>query len=163
MVGTNTILSDNPQLTTRYVIGKDPIRITIDRNNRLINKKLNIMDNQSKTIILNEKDSRTLGNLEYLNYNHKKLKKISDQKKIINIMTALYVKKGIKSILVEGGATILNNIIAQNIWDEIRIFKSSKILKKGKRGPIINFEKIKFKTKKVGEDVLMFTKNQRNQ
>ena len=43
----------------------------------------------------------------------------------------------IQSVIIEGGASILNQFITANIWDEARIFTSKAIWEKGLRAPII--------------------------
>ena len=52
LIGTNTALKDNPSLTTRLWQGKNPVRIIIDRELQLPSK-LNVFNNESKTIIFN--------------------------------------------------------------------------------------------------------------
>ena len=42
MVGTNTVLNDDPLLTTRHLDGKNPIRISFDYRDRF-GKNLNIL------------------------------------------------------------------------------------------------------------------------
>ena len=49
LVGTNTVMEDNPTLTVRDWIGTNPIRIVLDQNNR-ITKEFHIFDNQAKTL-----------------------------------------------------------------------------------------------------------------
>ena len=159
MVGTNTVLCDNPQLTTRNIVGKNPIRITIDRNNRLKSQKWEIMNKDARTIILHEKNSFKIDNIYYLDYRKSKEKKSNcDQKKMTNIMKVLY-QNGITSILVEGGSTILNNLIDQGLWDEARIFVSNKKLSEGVKGPTIPYKKKLCKIRKLGQDKLFLITN----
>jgi len=162
MVGTNTVLSDNPQLTTRKFVGANPVRVTIDRNNKLSDKKWNIKNQDAPTIILHEQDSFTMKNIHYLDCRQLDTKENnSDQTKMAYIMKLLY-ENGITSILIEGGTTILNNIISQGLWDEARIFISNKNLHKGQQGPTINFKTKKYKTTQIGEDKLFLIKNNHN-
>ncbi len=51
LVGTQTVIDDNPKLDARDWSGKNPVRIIIDQNNR-IPKNSHTLDNQVKTIIL---------------------------------------------------------------------------------------------------------------
>ena len=146
MVGTNTILCDNPKLTTRKHKGKNPTRITIDRKNKLKNKNWNIFNNNAHTIIFQEKENKENQNIKYLNYLTDKItNKSNDAKKLKSIIHILY-KENINTLLVEGGTTILQNLIAQNLWDEARIFSSKKNITKGIKAPKIkdckNTEKI---------------------
>ena len=159
MVGTNTVLCDNPKLTTRYFIGKNPIRVTIDRANKLSDQKWNIMNKDAKTIILHEKSSVKKKNIHYLDYRLSTNQElISDEQKMRDIMHTLY-SNGIRSILIEGGSIILNNIINQGLWDEARIFISIKKLHKGIKGPQINHAEKKYKLKNIGKDKLILISN----
>ena len=63
LVGTNTVLEDNPALTTRYWTGNNPIRIVLDQNNK-ISKESHIFDNQAKTISISKNEMPFDENLE---------------------------------------------------------------------------------------------------
>jgi diaminohydroxyphosphoribosylaminopyrimidine deaminase/5-amino-6-(5-phosphoribosylamino)uracil reductase len=116
LVGTKTVIDDNPSLTTRNWYGKNPIRIVIDKNNR-IPKESNTFDNQAKTIVLNS---------EIINFE----KNIAEQ-----IAQFLY-RQEIQSVIIEGGTQTLQTFIDKNIWDEARVFKSQVFIKKGTKAPI---------------------------
>jgi len=152
MVGTKTILCDNPKLTTRKFKGKNPIRITIDRDNIIKGKKWHILNNEAKTIIINTTKNKVQNNIEYLKIQKTiKSKKLNDKEILVSIVKKLY-KKGIKSILIEGGPIILQNYIDINLWDEIRYFKCSKLLNQGIKAPIISLKSDK--NMKTGSDNL---------
>ena len=95
MVGTNTVLLDNPRLLNTHWQGRNPIRVTIDRHNR-IPSDARIFSDESETIVYR---SRT------------------DWPFIVEDLA----KRNIHSILVEGGTTLLNHILETGIWDEIHI------------------------------------------
>ena len=154
MVGTNTIICDNPLLTNRKSKGKSPIRITIDRNNKLKTKNFNIFNEDAETIIFHYGESKTLKNIKYLNIgNNMKLK---NGQILENIMKTLYQKE-ISSILIEGGTTILQNLININLWDEVRTFSNTKNLKNGVKAPKINWKNER--KQKVGSDLLKIMYN----
>ena len=160
LVGTNTIICDNPLLTCRKVIGNNPIRITIDRNNRLEPEKLNIFNKDAETIIFNTEKTKKENNIRYIKYDQEGK---SDIETLRHIMYLLY-KEGITSILVEGGKEILTNCLHDNLWDEIRIFKSDKKIKSGITSPSIkdlnlNLERPIYKI--IGSDKLTIIKNQK--
>lgn len=92
LVGSGTVLSDNPRLDCRLWPGKSPKPIILDRSKRIHADELLM----SEPIILGE----------YSN--------------LRNAVEILY-KKGITSVLVEGGATILQAFIDENLWDIARI------------------------------------------
>ena len=130
LVGTNTLLQDNPQLNTRLWKGKNPIRVAIDFDLKSENKHLKFYDQSQRTIILNGLKNESSNGIEYI--------QIPDRK-IETILEALYQSK-ISSVVVEGGSMLLNSFIDANLYDEIRILKSKKlILHNGIAAPKIDF------------------------
>jgi len=112
LVGTNTALQDDPELTNRLWSGNSPVRLVVDRYLRLP-LTLKIFNQQQKTIIFNTVKQEQDGNILYF--------KIDDDKSIIQqIMNACF-KENIISILVEGGAKLLQSFIDEGLWDEARI------------------------------------------
>ncbi|PDH53846.1 MAG: riboflavin biosynthesis protein RibD [Cryomorphaceae bacterium MED-G11] len=97
LVGVQTIIDDNPILTTRLVDGKNPIRIVLDPNCRIpINSK--IFSKDSKTIILSKTENNSIEkNIKIVNYD-----------KMEFILRSLYDLK-IQSVIIEGGAKTIKN------------------------------------------------------
>jgi diaminohydroxyphosphoribosylaminopyrimidine deaminase/5-amino-6-(5-phosphoribosylamino)uracil reductase len=126
MVGTNTIVKDNPMLNVRYWIGRNPVRVIIDRKLR-IPKTYNIWDDSQKTLIFNEKKNGKHGQTEWI--------KISLSDYNLNEVFHYLYQKNIVSIMVEGGKELLEYLIRSDLWDEARIFKGDKIFKKGVKAP----------------------------
>jgi len=149
MIGKNTALFDNPQLTVRKIKGKNPIRIVFDKENKLP-KTLNIFNNKSKTLIFTLKSIQN-------NKSHLKFIKIVKNESLLNLTKQLK-NNNINSILVEGGQILLNNFLEENLWDEIRVFTSKKINKQGIKAP--DFMILKHHKKiKIGLDNLHIIKN----
>jgi diaminohydroxyphosphoribosylaminopyrimidine deaminase/5-amino-6-(5-phosphoribosylamino)uracil reductase len=119
LVGTNTALLDNPELTVRLWEGKNPVRIVIDRRLRLPDS-LRLLDKQSRTVVLNDTTDLSAGNLLF-----KKL--IPENSEIISILSALY-SLNILSVIVEGGARLLQSFIDFGVWDEIRTITNSELI-----------------------------------
>ena len=112
LVGTNTAMLDDPELTTRLWSGPSPVRLVVDMNLRL-SASLKIFNTTAKTIIFNTIKQEEKENLIYY-----KLEK--DKSLVQQMLNALYELK-IQSVLVEGGATLLQSFIDDGLWDEIRI------------------------------------------
>lgn len=126
LVGTNTVLNDNPILTTRNISGKNPIRIIIDLDLK-IPDNFKIFNNESKVIIFNTKISESQDNLQYI--------QISKENIAIQIIENIY-RLNIQSIIVEGGAFTLQQFIDQNLWDEALVIKNKSLyLEKGTKSP----------------------------
>ena len=116
LVGTNTALLDNPSLTTRLWAGPSPVRLVLDMNLRLPST-LKIFNQEVRTIIFNSIKHEEDGNLKYFLL-HK------DEDVIHQIMQALY-QLGIQSVLIEGGARLLQSFIDEGLWDEARVISGS--------------------------------------
>ncbi len=127
LVGRITAQKDNPSLTVRELTGSNPIRLVIDKDLK-ISEKLNLFNNEAKTIIFNSLKTKDIKSNYYI--------KIYFNNLIKNILRELY-KQNIQSIIVEGGAKTLQSFIDKKLWDEARVFTANKELKYGVKAPII--------------------------
>ena len=118
LVGTNTALQDNPTLTTRLWPGPNPLRLTIDRNG-ILPPTLHLKDNSTPRVI----------------YSHESIEEI---------LADLYAR-GIQSLLVEGGAKLLQSFIDKGLWDEARIETAPLCLGQGTKAPTLKDEQLKSK------------------
>ncbi|WP_098946187.1 bifunctional diaminohydroxyphosphoribosylaminopyrimidine deaminase/5-amino-6-(5-phosphoribosylamino)uracil reductase RibD [Pseudalgibacter alginicilyticus] len=137
LVGTNTILQDNPSLTTRDWIGENPIRIVIDQKEKL-SKQLAVFNNTSKTI------SITNSNIDFT-------------KNIAKQICDILFKENINSIIIEGGAKTLQTFINENLWDEARVFIGTIQFKDGTKAPLL--PKQSNSEEKITTDILKIYKN----
>ncbi|MBI5218934.1 MAG: bifunctional diaminohydroxyphosphoribosylaminopyrimidine deaminase/5-amino-6-(5-phosphoribosylamino)uracil reductase RibD [Bacteroidia bacterium] len=148
MVGTNTAINDNPRLTTREWAGKNPLRVVLDKDLR-IPLTYHIFDQSAPTLIFTNKKAISKKNIEYC--------KIKVGKNMLrNILTELHARN-IQSVVVEGGAQLLNNFIEENLWDEARVFTADTLFYKGLSAPKINGTIIA--EEKVGNAVLKIFRN----
>ena len=143
LVGTNTVLADNPGLDTRLWPGKSPTRIILDRTLRIPNQ-LKIYNGKSPTIVYNE-----IKNMETDQLSFKKIEFNNHQ--LISILKDLYTQN-IQSILVEGGSQVLQSFIDNQLWDEARVFKGTNYFHSGIKAPSLSFST--FKVTQVLEDKL---------
>ncbi len=129
MVGTNTALNDNPQLTVREWTGKNPIRIVIDKTLRLP-AHLYLFDQSVPTIVFTEKDQKNRENLKYekIDFNTNSIDAIMERLHQLNI----------QSVLVEGGSYLLKCFIDKGLWDEARVLTGTKTFREGIPAPTIN-------------------------
>ncbi len=134
MVGTNTVIFDNPELTTRLFPGKNPLRIFIDKKLR-VDKSSNILNDASLTLIFNCLKETTDETNSYLIFD--------ENKNFIQQLNQILYKKNVQSVLIEGGANLLNSFIQEDAWDEARIITNEQLLiSQGTDAP--NFIKNKF-------------------
>ncbi|MEO5967133.1 MAG: bifunctional diaminohydroxyphosphoribosylaminopyrimidine deaminase/5-amino-6-(5-phosphoribosylamino)uracil reductase RibD [Ferruginibacter sp.] len=149
MVGTNTALLDNPKLNNRSGIGKNPLRIAIDKTLR-IPENYFLLDNSQSTIIINEVKCEITGNTKFI-----QIKK--DQEFINSIFDYLY-SINISSIIIEGGYNLLSSIINKGIWDEARIITNTNLLcGSGIPSPLI--KGCVYKTEFIETDKIEFIRN----
>ncbi|MFI5158845.1 MAG: bifunctional diaminohydroxyphosphoribosylaminopyrimidine deaminase/5-amino-6-(5-phosphoribosylamino)uracil reductase RibD [Sphingobacteriales bacterium] len=130
LVGTKTIVADNPQLNVRYGEGRSPKRVVIDRKLKL-NKNLNILDQSVDTLIFNEVETKIDGRNKYI--------ALEDFGRYVPqyILYQLYMQD-IQSVIIEGGAHTLNTFIEAGLWDEARIFTGTANLENGIKAPQIS-------------------------
>ncbi len=102
LVGSGTALKDNPKLTVTRWAGRNPIRVLLDRRGR-VPKDYRIFSNEAETIVYRGR---------------------TDWEFVLNDLA----KRGIHSVMVEGGAEVLRHITDSGIWDEIHIEISDKAL-----------------------------------
>ncbi len=143
MVGSRTAEIDNPMLTVRKWKGKNPIRITLDRNMRL-RKDLHIFDSAAKTIVFTDKEEQSEEMVEYVKIDFR-------EKAPLQILKALYDRK-ILSLMLEGGPGLLKHFIHDKLWDEARIITSDDYWKEGLPSPDIS-GKLFFQSKITGDSI----------
>lgn len=132
LVGKNTVLADNPQLNTREVQGKNPIRIVVDKS-LSIPEDYHIFNEDAKTIIFNEVKTEVVNNIHYV--------QMEDMHFYLpqKIAYQLYLMD-IQSVIIEGGANLLQQFIKDGLWDEARIFTANVNWENGIKAPQINGE-----------------------
>lgn len=127
MVGTNTIIADNPKLNVRRWKGNSPLRITFDRNGRLP-ESANIFDNSQDTLVFSCMQEQFSGKHNRLMIDH--------DFSLSDVLDELYEQK-VLSIMVEGGRNIHQAFIDQKLWDEARVFKGKMKFSQGIEAPRI--------------------------
>jgi diaminohydroxyphosphoribosylaminopyrimidine deaminase / 5-amino-6-(5-phosphoribosylamino)uracil reductase len=175
MVGTTTAELDNPELNTRFYYGKSPIRVVLDRNQRL-SPDLKIFDETVKTIIFSEEKAKKavytegsfLGENKVLRQTENQFNALSnlnntlipvehryvdfDEDVLSSILTDL-MAQNIGILFVEGGAKLLNSFIKKGLWDEARVFKAAKTLGEGVKAPQLLGGKL-HQTDQIDDDLL---------
>jgi diaminohydroxyphosphoribosylaminopyrimidine deaminase/5-amino-6-(5-phosphoribosylamino)uracil reductase len=141
LVGGNTVLEDNPRLTTRMVSGRNPIRVVVDHKGNLP-KSAAVFDDKAQTIVLTPE--------------HIDFKKNSAQQ-----LCAKLHDMSILSVLVEGGQKTLQHFIDENLWDEIRVFKGNIVFDEGLKAPVFE-AKPKFKKNSAEDELLIYTNEKIN-
>ena len=127
LVGANTALHDNPRLNVRDwpIPEQQPVRILIDPNLKVPNEHF-LLDGSQRTLIYNHEKNDTSENKDWI--------KLTRESFTGNIFKDLY-QKNIQSILVEGGAHLINILISEGLWDEARVFTADTTFGDGIQAP----------------------------
>ena len=127
LVGTKTVLDDNPKLDVRDWKGKNPIRIVLDKSGKITDTYF-VKDQKTKTIVITEhENSISSENIIYESV-------IFDRQLTQKIIRILY-QHNIQSVIVEGGNKTLQTFIDDNLWDEARVFTGNISLNEGIKAP----------------------------
>jgi diaminohydroxyphosphoribosylaminopyrimidine deaminase/5-amino-6-(5-phosphoribosylamino)uracil reductase len=119
MVGTNTALADDPELTTRWWNGPSPIRLIIDMDLRLP-PSLKIFNDKAPAVIFNK--------LKQNENDWPRYYRLSEDTKIVGQLVKALYHLNIQSVMIEGGAKLLQSFIDEQAWNEARIITNSKLL-----------------------------------
>jgi diaminohydroxyphosphoribosylaminopyrimidine deaminase/5-amino-6-(5-phosphoribosylamino)uracil reductase len=118
LVGTRTALMDDPALTVRLWEGGNPVRLVIDKELRLPSS-LQLFDGKVRTVVFNRLRHEEGGAVEYYQLG-------TDSSLVQQVSMALTQLK-IQSVLVEGGARLLQSFIDEDYWDEARVITNNEL------------------------------------
>ena len=149
LVGTNTVIDDNPKLDVRDWTGNNPIRIILDQNNR-IPKDSFIFNNQVKTIIFSNSSTR-------INQENSIFEVIDFKKNLANQILNVLYKHHIQSVMIEGGLQTLQTFIDENLWDEARVFIGNNNFETGIKAPLLALKNIEKHI--IENDILLISRN----
>ncbi len=151
LVGTNTALKDNPALTTRLWPGNNPIRLVIDMDLKLL-QTLQLFDGTVRTIVFNSHRHDDSGILSYY--------KIEPVERMLEEMLSALYNLQIQSVLVEGGAALLQSFMDKNLWDEARVITNTALeIAAGTSAPILPPQK-SIKQENIQTDCIVYFKNE---
>lgn len=129
LVGKNTVLTDNPSLSTRNFPGKNPVRIVIDKKleSWMSHQIFNIYNTESETLLINESST----------FKDKKVEGIEMDfsRNILPQLMELLVIRNIQSLIVEGGSQTLQSFIDMGLWDEVFVITGKKKFVHGTKAP----------------------------
>jgi len=153
LVGTNTVITDNPKLNVRSWKGNNPIRVVLDRNLR-IPKTAYVFDKNAKTIVITEKKDSSFTNSKILFF-----EQVDFSKNVAKQIIEVLCKHKIQSVIIEGGTQTLQTFIDANLWDEARVFTGDVIFGEGVKSPRITYKLKNLTSKNIKNDVLKTIRN----
>jgi riboflavin-specific deaminase-like protein len=152
LVGVNTIIKDNPLLTTRKIKGQNPTRLIIDPSLKLTNKYKIFKDKNTNIVFTTSNKTKKLNNTTIVKL----------PKKDFTLSVYKFLKKtSLKYILIEGGPTTLSHFIEQNLINYMQFIISPTLIGSGinsvKLKPITNLKKAirrKSSFAKLGKEIV---------
>lgn len=151
LIGSKTALTDNPQLTTRLWDGPSPYRILLDPDLE-VGHKHSLFSDGNPTLVLYKSNLIPPVNQQNIDY-----EPIELGENLPHQILEIAYKKGIQSLLIEGGGVTLQTFINQNLWDEARVFDGSVYFNGGTPAPKIEGKLVS--KQNINSDFLKLLKN----
>ena len=147
LVGSKTVVNDNPTLTARHVEGRQPLRVVLDRKG-ISPEESKVFDKSTPTLLFTTEPRKGIDVEQVI------VPPGSDP--VAFILNELH-QRSIRSVLVEGGAELLQHFIRSGKWDEARVISSAVKLARGTAAPVLGVELAR--TEQMREDRLDFYVN----
>ena len=130
VVGIGTALADDPQLTVRRVSGPQPVRVVIDPSGRLPASARLLANDGVRRIVLSASAVRTPlpDGIEIVG-----LPK-SDDRIAPSAIVAALAERGLRRILIEGGADTVSRFLAAGCLDRLHLIVAPIVLGSGRTG-----------------------------
>jgi len=122
LVGVGTVLMDDPKLTVKstYAKGRNPLRIVLDSDGKTP-ERAHVLDGSAPTLIVtSEESARQFPNAEVL--------RCGKDEVDLPLLLDRLATRGIKTMMVEGGSTVIWSFLHHRLVDELKIFVSSRAL-----------------------------------
>ena len=126
LIGNQTAINDDPELTTREVYGANTLRILIDPKLKT-SLKHKVYNNVSKTLVFNLLKQGVKNNIEYV--------KLDDSTGFLHKLLNELYRRNILTVIVEGGKKTHQHFIEIGVWDEARIINGKVFFKDGLKAP----------------------------
>jgi len=163
MVGINTVLRDNPQLDSRLVKGKNPIKIIVDSTLK-IPERSKVLKDASKVIVATT-NKAPKSKIKKLHLKGVNVIVVKNDKGLVDLKELMKElgKNQVTSVMIEGGSHLNASAIKDKVVDKMLIFTAPKIIGNGlgaisslginKVDKAINLKNIS--TRKIGKDFLV--------
>lgn len=122
LVGVGTVLKDDPKLTVKpeYAKGRKPLRVVLDSDGKTP-AKANVLDGFAPTLVATAEDcERTFPKADVFRAGKDEV----DLRALLDHLAA----RGVRSLLVEGGSTVIWNFLRHRLVDEVKVFVASAVL-----------------------------------
>lgn len=126
MVGTQTLITDNPELNTRAWPGKNPLRVVLDLN-LCVAPTAKVFNKQQPTLLFTYHKNVPEHYPEHIT--------VPKNKEVLPFILQILFERNIQSLIIEGGRHTIQKAIDAGLWDETQIFVSPKELNSGIKAP----------------------------
>ena len=135
LIGAGTVEKDNPSLTVRLTDGRNPRRIILDSALSLqLDKKLFTRNDDHKTILVTSRNNEGKRKVKRIqSFGVKVIFAKEDKDGSLNLKSVMkeLAKNQVASVLVEGGSRVFSSFLRSNLYDDIFLFVSPKIIGSG--------------------------------
>lgn len=149
MVGSKTLIEDNPRLTvrgadTKFI--KHPLRVVLSKTAKLPLNAALLNDNIARTLVVNSNlaKQQQLDALENKGIECVQVE-LNDNREInVKAVLKILAERGITSVLVEGGKTLLNAFLKAHLVDEVQSYIAPVVISKFNQKKFVNIEETGF-------------------
>jgi len=122
LVGVGTVLMDDPKLTVKseYAKGRNPLRVVLDSDGK-IPGRAHVLDGTAPTLIVTSDESTR-------EFPHAEVLRCGKDEVDLALLLDRLASRGIKTVLVEGGSTVIWSFLRHRLADELKVFISSRVL-----------------------------------
>ncbi len=122
LVGVGTVLKDDPKLTVKaeHARGRSPLRIVLDSDGKTPDHA-RVLDGSADTLIATCQDCTR-------EFAHAQVFRAGKDEVDLTAFLDHLSQRGVKTLLVEGGSTVIWSFLRQRLADELNVFVASLIL-----------------------------------
>lgn len=142
MVGSRTVAHDDPRLDVRHVDGRSPLRVIIDRAHRAPDRS-RVFDGSRPTLLFTSTPREAV---------HAEQIMLGMEADPLDQVLAELHARGIRSLMVEGGAVLLKRFLSRALWDEARLLTGTAVFGDGTIAPSLGLSVAR--SAQLGTDVL---------
>ncbi len=128
MVGVDTIIADDPQLTARAgrdggQAEKQPLRVVVDSKAR-IPTSARVFQVPGRTVVAVARGHASSARMKALSHDHTEIIEISPLEGLVDLRELLRIlgQRGVTSIMVEGGAGVFGSLFEHRLVDKMLVF-----------------------------------------
>jgi diaminohydroxyphosphoribosylaminopyrimidine deaminase/5-amino-6-(5-phosphoribosylamino)uracil reductase len=132
LVGSRTVVNDDPQLNVRHVDGRQPLRVVLDRGG-IVPAQARVFKADGLAMLFTATD-RHLPDVDEVT--------LDRDEDPLDILLRELKDTGYTCLLVEGGGRLLGHFIERGLWDEARVITGVAALGSGTRAPFLEREPV---------------------